>query len=149
MWRNIICRFGIPHTIITDHGAQFTSDQFRERCSEQGVRLRYSSVAHPQSNGQVEVSNRTLLKAISKKVYSHSQSWVEVLPEILWAYRTTVHSGTGETPYSLVYGCEAILPIDVTTLSSRLEGINLSQNDQRLREELNLLEDRRAKALLR
>ena len=122
---------------------------FQGKLAELGVRLQYSSVAHPQTNGQAEVSNRTLLKAIAKKVHQSTRSWSELIPEILWSYRTTVHSSTGETPYSLTYGSEAILPIDITSLSSRLAGINLDDNEHHLRAELDIIEARRELALIR
>ena len=64
VWKNIVCRFSIPRTIISDNGRQFDSQGFRSFCSNLGIRNKYSSPGHPQANGQMEVTNRTLLKII-------------------------------------------------------------------------------------
>ena len=64
VWKNIVCRFGIPRTIISDNGRQFDSHGFRSFCSSLGIKNKYSSLRHPQANGQAEVTNRTLLKII-------------------------------------------------------------------------------------
>jgi len=64
VWKNIVCRFGIPQTIISDNGHQFDSQGFRSFCSSLGIKNKYSSLGHPQANGQTEVMNRTLLKII-------------------------------------------------------------------------------------
>ena len=64
VWRCIICRFGIPKVLVSDNGKQFDNDSFRDFCSQLGIRNHYSSPSHPQANGQVEVTNRSLLKII-------------------------------------------------------------------------------------
>ena len=68
VWKNIICRFGIPLTIISDNGRQFDSQGFRDFCSGLGIKNQYSSPGHPQANGQTEVTNRTLLRIIKTKL---------------------------------------------------------------------------------
>ncbi|CAL9004778.1 unnamed protein product [Prunus brigantina] len=60
VWRHIVCRFGIPHTLITDNGKQFDCNGFRTFCSNLKINLRFSSPAHPQANGQVEAVNKLL-----------------------------------------------------------------------------------------
>ena len=64
VWRNIICRFEIPKVHISDNGKQFDNSAFRDFCSKLGIKNHYSSPAHPQANGQVKVTNRSLLKII-------------------------------------------------------------------------------------
>ena len=64
VWKNIVCRFGIPRTIILDNGRQFDSQGFRLFCSNLGIKNHFSSPRHPQANGQTEVTNQTLLKII-------------------------------------------------------------------------------------
>ena len=64
VWRNIICRYRIPRMLVSDNGKQFDNSAFRDFCSELGIKNHYSSPAHPQANGQVEVTNWTLLKII-------------------------------------------------------------------------------------
>ena len=68
VWKNIICRFGIPLTIISDNGRQFDSQAFRGFCSGLGIKNQFSSPGHSQANGQTEVTNRTLLKIIKTKL---------------------------------------------------------------------------------
>ena len=65
VWKNIVCRFGIPRTIISDNGRQFNSQAFRSFCSNLGIKNKYSPLGHPQANGQIEVTNRTLLRLIN------------------------------------------------------------------------------------
>ena len=67
VWRNIICRYGIPRVIVSDNGKQFDNSAFRDFCSELGIKNHYSSPAHPQANRQVEVTNRSLLKIIKTR----------------------------------------------------------------------------------
>ena len=64
VWRNIICRYGIPRVLVSDNGKGFDNSAFRDFCSELGIKNHYSSPAHPQANGQVEVMNWSLLKII-------------------------------------------------------------------------------------
>ena len=64
VWKTIICRFGIPRVFISDNGRQFDNSPYREFCEELGIRNHYSSPSHPQANGQMEVTNRSLLKMI-------------------------------------------------------------------------------------
>ena len=64
VWRNIICRYGILRVIVSDNEKQFDNNAFKDFYSELGIKNHYSSPAHPQANGQVEVMNRSLLKII-------------------------------------------------------------------------------------
>ena len=64
IWKNIVCWFGIPRTIISENGRQFDSCKFKEFCAKLGIQNHYSSLGHPQANGQIEVTNHTLLKLI-------------------------------------------------------------------------------------
>ena len=64
IWKSIICRFGIPRVFISDNGIQFDNDTFRDFCQQLRIKNHYSLPAHPQASGQVEVTNRSLLKMI-------------------------------------------------------------------------------------
>ena len=64
LWSNIICRYRIPKVLVFDNGKQFDNNEFRDFCLELGIKNHYSSLAHPQANGQVEVTNQSLLKII-------------------------------------------------------------------------------------
>ena len=68
VWRNIICRYRIPRVLVSDNGKQFDNSEFRNFCSELGIKNHYSSPAHPQANGQAEVMNQTLLKIIKTRL---------------------------------------------------------------------------------
>ena len=68
VWKNIICRFRITRTIILDNGRQFNSQGFKDFCLSIGIKNQFSSLGHPQANGQTEVTNRTLLKINKAKL---------------------------------------------------------------------------------
>ena len=83
VWKNIICRYGIPRVLVFDNGKQFDNSAFRDFCSELGIKNHYSSPAHPQANGQVEVTNRTLLKIIKTRFEGAKGIWLDELPSVL------------------------------------------------------------------
>ena len=90
-------------------------------CQEHGIELRFSSHNYPQGNGQAKIANRTIFDNL-KKIESRKGQWLKELPNVLWAYRTSERQPIGSSPYSLVYGVEAILPTKTTlpTLRSKL-----------------------------
>ena len=110
VWRHIICRYGIPKVLISDNEKQFDNSAFKDFCSELGIKNHYSSSAHPQANGQVEVTNQSLLKIIKTRLEGAKGIWPDKLPSVLWAYRKTTRTPTGETPFRLAYGSEAVIP---------------------------------------
>ncbi|XP_050264200.1 uncharacterized protein LOC126708447 [Quercus robur] len=146
VWKNIICRFGIPLTIISDNGKQFDNQGFREFCSDLGIKNQFSSSGHPQANGQTEVTNRTLLKIIKTKLDEAKGAWPEELPSVLWAYRTTARTPTGETPFRLTYGAEAVIPVEVGVTSIRRGAFREGLNDEGLRFNLDCLDEVRDNA---
>ena len=121
IWKNIICRFGIPQTIIADNGPQFDSIAFRNFCSELNIRNSYSTPRYPQSNGQAEATNKTLINALKKMLEQAKGKWVEELLGVLWAYRTTPGRPTGNTPFALAYGMDAIIPTEIGLPTIRTE----------------------------
>ena len=143
MWRAIICRFGIPRALVSDNGKQFDNAKFRDLCAELGIKNYYSSPAYPQSNGQAEVTIRTLKATLKTKLEDLKGSWVEYLPEVLCAYRTTQKSATRETPFALAFGTEAVAPVEVGLKSPRVELASEEHNDEALRLNLELLDERR------
>ncbi|GAA0158126.1 hypothetical protein LIER_15231 [Lithospermum erythrorhizon] len=82
-------------------------------CSNLGIEPRFASLCYPQYNGQVDVMNRTIFVRIKKNLLKTSCQWYKKLDRVLWSYRTTSSNSTGETPFSLIYGTEAVLPIQV------------------------------------
>ena len=146
VWKNIICRFGIPRTIILNNGRQFDNQRFRDFCSGLGIKNQFSSPGHPQANGQTEVTNRTLLKIIKTKLDDAKGAWLEEFPNVLWAYRTTARTPTGETPFRLTYDIEAVIPVEVGVTSIRREVLRKENNDDQLRINLDCLGEVRDKA---
>ncbi|GJV38601.1 reverse transcriptase domain-containing protein [Tanacetum coccineum] len=71
------------------------------------------------------------------------QGWVDELPQVLWAHRTTPKSSNGETPFSLVYGSEAVIPIQISVETRRIQDFNLRKNEQRCEEDIDILKERR------
>ena len=110
IWKNIVCWFGIPRSIVSDNGPHFNSRVYRDFCHELKIKNLYSTPRYPQSNGQDEASNKTLLTALKKRLDSAKGKWVEELPEVLWAYRTTARKPTYISPFALTYGMEAVIP---------------------------------------
>nr|CAE02434.2 OSJNBa0039G19.14 [Oryza sativa Japonica Group] len=114
---NIVHRFGVPNQIITDNGTQFTGGVFKNFCEDFGIKICYASVAHPMSNGQVERANGMVLQGIKARVFDrlnpYAGKWVDQLPSVLWSLRTTPSRATGQSPFFLVYGAEAMLPSEV------------------------------------
>ena len=112
VWKNIMTRFRTPKILISDNGLQFVENPFRYWCTAKGISQRFTSVAHPQANGQTEVSNRTIVNGIKKRLGKAKGNWAEEIPMVLWSYRTTPRKSTRETPFSLTYGTEAMLPME-------------------------------------
>ena len=89
---------------MSNNGKQFDNPKFRDFCAKLRIKNYYSSLVNPQSNGQAEVTIRTLKAALKTKLEDLKGKWAEYLPEVLWAYRTTRKSATQETPFSLPFG---------------------------------------------
>uniref|UniRef100_A0A2N9FWX9 Uncharacterized protein n=1 Tax=Fagus sylvatica TaxID=28930 RepID=A0A2N9FWX9_FAGSY len=125
---------------------KFDNSPFREFCEELGIHNHYSSPGHPQANGQVEVTNRSLLKMIKTRLEGAKGLWPEELPNILWAYRTTARTPTGETPFRLTYGTEAVIPVEVGLTTWRTNNYDEESNDAQLRSNLDLVDEVRDQA---
>ena len=135
--------------MVSDNGKQFDNLRFKNFCAEIGIKNYYSSPAHPQFNRQVEVTIRTLKAALKTKLENLKGKWVDYLPEVLWAYRTTRKFATQETPFALAFGTEAVAPVEVRLKSPRVEFVNAEHNEESLRLNLDLLEEKREQALKR
>ena len=151
--RELIFRYGVPHSIITDNGSNFDSEEFRAFCTSQGTRVDYASVAHPQSNGQAERANGLILKGLKPRLMrdlKHAAgAWVDELPSVLWGLRTTPNRSTGRTPFFLVYGAEAVLPSDLLHNAPRVELYTEAEAEQARQDAVDLLEEEREMALIR
>ena len=134
---------------MSDNGKQFDKTKFRDFCVELGIKNYYSSLAHPQSNGQAEVSITTLKAALKTKLENLKCKWVEYLPEVLWAYRTTRKSATQETPFALAFGTEAVALVEIGLKSPRIELASAERNEEALRLNLDLLDEKGEQVLKR
>nr|GEW00694.1 reverse transcriptase domain-containing protein [Tanacetum cinerariifolium] len=146
VWDNIVCRFGIPGEIISDNGKQFSDNPFKDWCDKLNITQWFASVNHPQSNGLVERANRSLREGIKARLGERNKNWVEELPHVLWAYRTMIKLSHGDTPFSLTYGTEAVIPTEIGMPTYRTATVDVVNNDEELRLNLDLLEERRERA---
>uniref|UniRef100_A0A2N9GAH5 Integrase catalytic domain-containing protein n=1 Tax=Fagus sylvatica TaxID=28930 RepID=A0A2N9GAH5_FAGSY len=123
---HIITRFGIPHKIISDNGTPFVNKNVKEVLEHYRIKHRRSTPYYPQGNGQAEATNRMLLRILSKMVFDYGKGWNSHLADTLWAYRGSTKTATGFTPFSLVYGTDAISPTELLVPSPRiLHGMDL------------------------
>ncbi|GJX34884.1 reverse transcriptase domain-containing protein [Tanacetum coccineum] len=111
--KSLFARFGAPRAIISDRGTHFCNDQFARVVLKYGVTHRLSTAYHPQTSGQVEVSNRGLKRILERTVGENRASWSDKLDDALWAFRTAYKTPIGCTPYKLVYGKACHLPIEL------------------------------------
>ena len=146
VWKAMICRFGIPRVLMSDNGKQFDNPKFRKFSEELGIHNHYSSPGHPQANGQVEVTNRSLLKLIKTQLEGTKGVWPEELPGILWAYRTTARIPTEETPFRMTFGTEAVVPVEIGMTTFRIAMHDDQQNDTQIRLNLDLIDEVRERA---
>nr|GEX29007.1 reverse transcriptase domain-containing protein [Tanacetum cinerariifolium] len=148
VWDNIVCRFGIPGEIISDNGKQFDDNPFKDWCDKLNITQRFASVKHSQYNGLVERANRSLGEGIKARLGEGNKNWVEELPHVLWAHRTMIKSSHGDTPFSLTYGTEAVIPAEIGMPTYRTTAVDVVNNDEELRLNLDLLEERRELAAM-
>nr|GEY25062.1 reverse transcriptase domain-containing protein [Tanacetum cinerariifolium] len=109
--KSLFSRFGIPRAIISDRRTHFCNDQFTRVMIKYGVTHHLATAYHPQTSGQVEVSNRGLKRILERTVGENRTSWSDKLDDALWAFQTAFKTPIGCTPYKLVYGKSCHLPI--------------------------------------
>ncbi|MCO5554435.1 hypothetical protein L7F22_007965 [Adiantum nelumboides] len=120
IFNNICCKFGTPLEIISDRGPGSRGDLVGEIMTKLGIKRRHFTPYYPQCNGLVEKVNGMICKIITKHVEDKAQKWNQHLDATLWAYRTSFKASLGYTPFQLVYGQEALLPIEVELSSLRV-----------------------------
>ncbi|KAG8497464.1 hypothetical protein CXB51_008660 [Gossypium anomalum] len=147
--KEIICRYRMPERIISDNALNLNNKTIAEVCDRFKIKHHNSSPYRPKMNGAVEAANKNIKKIMGKMTETY-RDWYEKLPFALLAYRTSVRTSTGVTPFSLVYGMEAILPIEVEIPSLLiLTEIRLDEAEwvQSRYDQLNLIEEKRLKAV--
>ncbi|KAL0730577.1 hypothetical protein Bca4012_026670 [Brassica carinata] len=122
-------------------GSQFISTRFEAFCEKWKIQLTKSTPRYPQCNGQAETINKTVLDGLKKRLEDRKGRWAEELEGVLWSHRTTPRWATGETPFSLVYRTECMIPAEVEFPEVRrrflLEREDL--NNAMMLDELNLV----------
>ena len=125
---------------------QFDNTLFKDFCEHFEIQNHYSSPAHLQANDQAEVANRSLLKIIKTQLEGAKGVWLNKLPGVLWAYKTTVRTPTGESPFKLVYGSEAVIPAEVHMANHRVMTYQDKDNQEQLHLSLDLINEVRTDA---
>jgi transposase InsO family protein len=152
-FKSIVYRYGVPNSIITDNGTNFTSGEFQEFAKELGIKIKYASVPHPKSNGQVKKANGLVCAGLKKRLLRPlkcaADAWVEELPSVLWSLRTTPNSSTSYTPFFLLFGAEAVLPTDVRYCMPRVVAYVEEDAQTALADAQDLLDEARDVALAR
>ena len=148
IWKNIVTRFGVPYVLISDNDLQFDSKAFRKYCSDLGIKNRYSTLAYPQGNGQVEAVNKVIVNGLKKRLDDAKGKWVEKLPHVLWTYRTIPRKSIRETPFSMTYGAEAVIPLENDFPTMRTSTFTSDRNDELLKKNLDLVGEGRENAMV-
>ena len=146
IWKNIVCKFGIPRLLVSNNGRQFDNTPFRDFCEQFGIKNHYSSPSHPQANRQIEAANRSLLKIIKTWLKGWKGVWPDELPRVLWAYRTTMRTPIGESPFKLAYGSEAVILVEVHMANQMVMKYQDKDNEKQLRLNLDLIDEVRMDA---
>jgi transposase InsO family protein len=151
--KSIVFHFGVPHNIITNNGTNFTSKEFKNYCESLGIKLKFTSVAHPKSNGQVEKANGLICNGINKRLLAPlekaNHTWVDELPSVLWSLQTIPNAATQETPFFIVHGAEAVLPVKITHEAPRIAAYEEATSTEALQDDVDVLDEARDVALAR
>ncbi|XP_026450600.1 uncharacterized protein LOC113350683 [Papaver somniferum] len=142
---------GDSKLLVNQMNRMYALKEVRELLEEYGIKKVFSTIYYPQGNGQAESTNKTLIRILSRIVHDNPREWNEQLPTALWAYRTAPRSSIGVSPYSLVYGADAILPAEIKVPPARIaatSGVQWNEakaSNSRIAE-LDTLDSRRSKA---
>ncbi|GKA97158.1 reverse transcriptase domain-containing protein [Tanacetum coccineum] len=124
VWDNIVCRFGFLGEIISDNKNQFRDNPFKDWCEKLCIHQCFASVKYPPANGLVESENRSLGKGIKARL--------EEISHVLQAHRTMIKSSNVEKPFSLTYGTEAVIPVEIGMPTLRTLEVNMIKNNEAL-----------------
>ena len=112
------------------------------------IKNRYSTPAYPQGNGQAEAVNKAIVNGLKKRLDDVKGKWMEKLPHVLWTYQTAPRRSTNETPFSMTYGVEAVIPLENGFPTLRNRSFNLGNNSELLEKSLDFIEERRENAMV-
>jgi len=131
---------------VFENGTQCTSQQLGKLCTELGIKHVFASVEHPHTNGQVKSANRIMLKGQKRRLEKAKGTRVDEVPRIVWAYHTTPQSTTKETPFSLVYGLDAMIPVEIQESSPQFQNFVVEKSNEERKVNLYLLDEVREQA---
>nr|XP_016468105.1 PREDICTED: uncharacterized protein LOC107790664 [Nicotiana tabacum] len=139
-------REGTPDGSQINEYAQFENAEAGDEALQKLIAAQVNKAVEALVAVELPVSHR---RENQKRLEESKGNWPEVLPGVLWAYRTMAKTSTGETPFLLVYGTEALIPVEIGEPSTRFIQATQESNDEEMRVNLDLLEARRKAALIR
>ncbi|MCO5575064.1 hypothetical protein L7F22_028861 [Adiantum nelumboides] len=151
LYEHIICRYGCPIEIVSDQGTHFINDTIEILLELFSIKDKKSTPYYPRCNGQAESSIRTIKTIMTKIVQDEPHNWDEKLQTALWASRIAYKVTTGMTPFRMVYGTEAVVPLEFAVPSLRMAGqydMDFNKVLKARLEELQKLDEQRQRALL-
>nr|GEX13964.1 reverse transcriptase domain-containing protein [Tanacetum cinerariifolium] len=128
---------------------KFRNNPFKDWCEKLCIYQHFASVKHPQTNGLVERANRSLGEGIKARLDAGNKNWMKELSHVLWAHRTIIKSSNGDTPFSLTYGTEAVIPAEMGMPTLRTAEVDLVQKNEALKINLDLLDEQIEQAVIR
>ncbi|MCO5594211.1 hypothetical protein L7F22_048236 [Adiantum nelumboides] len=141
VYDEICCKFGVPLEVLSDKGPGFRAILLYFLCAKMKIRHQHTTPYHPQCNGLNERFNGELVQILSKVTEHQGKNWDLELPSALWAYRTSMKTGTGFTPFHLVFGKEAILPVEEELPAIKMLEKLLVQSSDAFKERLLQLQE--------
>jgi hypothetical protein len=149
---DITHRFEVPNRIITDLGTTFTGSDLWDFCQDSLIDIYYFSVVHPHCNAQVERTNDMVLQGIKDHIFDDASQyatwWLAELPHMIRGLRTQVSLATGYSPFFLVYGSKAVLPIDLAFGAPRIQQYKEGTTKETRKVNLNNIEEHHVAALM-
>ncbi|KAG7583616.1 Integrase catalytic core [Arabidopsis suecica] len=145
----IFPRFGIPKAVISDGGSHFINKVFESLLKKHGVKHKVATPYHPQTSGQVEVSNRQIKAILARVVGVSKRDWSTKLDDTLWAYRTAYKTPIGRTPFQMLYGKSCHLPVEVeykAIWATKLLNLDIKEAQEKRSVDLHELEEIRLEA---
>ncbi|MCO5576439.1 hypothetical protein L7F22_030249 [Adiantum nelumboides] len=141
VYDEICCKFGMPLELLSDKGPGFRAKLLNFLCAKMKIRHQHTTPYYPQCNGLNERFHGELVQILSKVTEHQGKNWGLELLSALWAYRTSVKTGTGFTPFHLVYGKEALLPVEVELPTVKMLEKLLGQSSDAFKERLLQLQE--------
>ncbi|KAG7572457.1 Integrase catalytic core [Arabidopsis suecica] len=145
----IFPRFGIPKAVISDGGSHFINKVFESLLKKHGVKHKVATPYHPQTSGQVEVSNRQIKAILARVVGVSKRDWSAKLDDTLWAYRTAFKTPIGRTPFQMLYGksCHLLVEVEYKAIwATKLLNLDIKEAQEKRSVDLHELEKIRLEA---